>query len=319
MTNKKLEKLDNMDNEKMDKLFGFAEYNAEKAESMSYSNYSYWRSTVRTFSRNKVGMFMFIVIVVFTLFAIIQPFLPNQLDPTAVTLDPRSWRNAPSEYHPFGTDQIGRDVWSRVWSGTRLSLRLAVTVGIMEITIGVIMGAIWGYVKALDRIMTEIHNVIANVPNLVLYTLLAFLLRPGFWTIVFVMVVTGWIGMARFVRNMVMIIRDREYNLASRTLGTPLPRMLLKNIIPFLVSVIIMRLAIAIPSVINAEVGLSFLGIGLPVTYPTLGNQITTGLPLLSSAPHLMLYPAAALTVITISTYVVGNAFSDASDPRNHT
>ena len=310
-----------IDKKTADWMFAFAEYNVEKAENISYSNYSYWKSTVRTFARNKLAMAMLIILVGFIVFAVVQPFLPNQHDPTQVlyTTDPRMWRNAPSETHRFGTDQIGRDVWARVWSGTRLSLRLAVTVGILEITVGVIMGALWGYIKGIDRIMTEIHNVIANVPNLVLYTLLAFILRPGFWTIVFVMVVTGWIGMARFVRNMVMIIRDREYNLASRTLGTPLHRMIIKNILPFLVSVIIMRLAIAIPSVINAEVGLSFLGIGLPVTYPTLGNQITTGQPLLRSAPHLMLYPAAALIVITITTYVIGNAFSDASDPRNHT
>jgi len=314
-------KPEHIDQATKDRLFTLAEYSAEKAENISYTNYSYWKSTARTFARNKVAMVMLIILVAFVIFAVIQPFLPGQFDPTQVlyTTEPRMWRNAPSETHRFGTDQIGRDVWARVWSGTRLSLRLAITVGVLEITVGVIMGAIWGYIKGLDRVMTEIHNIIANVPNLVLYTLLAFILMPGFWTIVFVMVVTGWIGMARFVRNMVMIIRDREYNLASRTLGTPVHRMIMKNILPFLVSVIIMRLAIAIPSVINAEVGLSFLGIGLPVRYPTLGNQITTGQPLLRSAPHLMLYPAAALIVITITTYVIGNAFSDASDPKNHT
>lgn len=126
--------------------------------------------------------------------------------------------------------------------------------------------------------------------------------------------------MARFVRNQIVIIRDREYNLASRCLGTPTSRIITRNLLPYLVSVIVMRIALSIPGTIGWEVFLTYIGLGLPINIPSLGNLLNEGRRVMM-APSLrfqLIFPAVVLSVITISFYVLGNAFADASDPRNH-
>lgn len=126
--------------------------------------------------------------------------------------------------------------------------------------------------------------------------------------------------MARFVRNQIVIIRDREYNLASRCLGTPTHRIIIKNVLPYLVSVIVMRIALSIPGTIGWEVFLTYVGLGLPLETPSLGNLLNEGRRVMmsSSLRYQLLFPALVLSVITISFYVLGNAFADAADPRNH-
>jgi oligopeptide transport system permease protein len=134
------------------------------------------------------------------------------------------------------------------------------------------------------------------------------------------MCITGWLPMAKLIRNLVLIIRDREYNLASRCLGTPTHRIIVKNILPYLVSVIMMRMALAIPYAIGSEVFLTYIGLGLPLETPSLGNLVNEGRALMM-APSLryqLIFPSIMVSIITISFYVLGNAFADASDPRNH-
>ncbi len=150
--------------------------------------------------------------------------------------------------------------------------------------------------------------------------LLTYIMRPSLSTLIFAMCITGWLGMARFVRNLIIIIRDREYNLASRCLGTPTKRIILKNLLPYLVSVIMLRMALAIPAAIGSEVFLTYIGLGLPVEIPSLGNLINEGrqLMMVKALRYQLFFPAIVLSAITISFYVLGNAFSDSADPRNH-
>lgn len=240
---------------------------------------------------------------------------------TAVTVEETQLRSERTEYaFWFGTNSIGQDLWSRIWSGTRTSLFIGISVGVICSLIGILMGAIWGYVRKLDRLFTEIYNVLENIPATVIRILITYILRPSLSTIIFVMCLTGWLGMARFVRNQIVIIRDREYNLASRCLGTSTPRMILKNLLPYLVSVIMLRTALAIPDAIGTEVFLTYIGLGLPVSLPSLGNLINEG-RLVMTDPALtyqLIFPAIIVSIITISFYALGNAFSDAADPRNH-
>jgi oligopeptide transport system permease protein len=143
-------------------------------------------------------------------------------------------------------------------------------------------------------------------------------MKPGVNTIIFALSLTGWLGMARFIRNQIIIIRDRDYNLASRCLGTSTRRIIFKNLLPYLVSVITMRMALAIPSAIGNEVFVT--GIGLPMDTPSLGNLIQTGRSLMTVASlrYQLFFPVIVLAVITISFYIIGNAFADAADPKNH-
>jgi oligopeptide transport system permease protein len=307
-----------------DDLFEFANADTDKSEIAGYSNYSYWRSTVQVFLKNKTAVLFLGVIVILLLFTMIQPILPNQKDPTFIHINPETFmqfRNIkPGAEFWFGTNAIGQDLWARIWSGTRTSLLIGFAVGLFEVVIGIIIGTLWGYVKKLDRIITEIYNVWNNIPTTVVLILLTYIFRPSLSTLIFAMAITGWLSMARLVRNLVTIIRDREYNMASRCLGTPTYRILTKNMLPYLVSVIMLRVALAIPMAIGAEVFLTYIGLGLPVQIPSLGNLVNEGRVLMMSQSlrYQLFFPAIVISMITISFYVMGNAFADAADPKNH-
>lgn len=308
-----------------DDLFQYAHAGeTEDAERVGYSNYSYWRSTLRVFFKNKIAVFFLSVIVILLLFTFIQPLLPGQKDPTFIHINPETYmqyRNVkPGPEFWFGTNAIGQDLWARIWSGTRTSLLIGICVGLFEVVIGILVGTIWGYVKGLDRVITEIYNVWNNIPTTIVMILFTYIFRPSLSTLIFAMVITGWLSMARLVRNLVTIIRDREYNMASRCLGTPTRRILSKNMLPYLVSVIMLRVALSIPMAIGSEVFLTYIGLGLPVQIPSLGNLVNEGRILMMSPSlrYQLFFPAIVISMITISFYVMGNAFADAADPKNH-
>ena len=228
----------------------------------------------------------------------------------------------PSTTQPFlfGTNNIGQDLWSLVWQGTRTSLWIGFVVALVEALVGILVGIVWGYVRSLDRVITEIYNVVDNIPTTIILILVSYIMRPGIGTLILAMSLTRWLGMARFVRNQIIIIRDRDYNLASRCLGTETSRIMYKNLLPYLVSVIMLRMALAIPDAIGSEVFITYIGLGLDVNTPSLGNLINEGRKLISSPAlrYQLLFPAIVLSVITIAFYIIGNAFADAADPKNH-
>ncbi len=243
-----------------------------------------------------------------------------QEDGTALTTGKAELRLLP-DTRPFlfGTNNAGQDLWAMVWSGTRTSLTIGVMVAIFQAIIGILIGVLWGYVKALDRLLTEVYNVIDNIPTTIVLILISYIMRPGVSTLIFAMSVTGWVGMARFVRNQIVIIRDRDYNLASRCLGVGTFRIIFRNLLPYLVSVITLRMALSIPGAIGSEVFITYIGLGLPVSIPSLGNLINVGRKLLAtSASYQLVFPTIVLSIITISFYILGNAFADAADPKNH-
>ncbi len=304
--------------------FTFAPFNQEETERTGVSQYSYWRSTLHAFSKNRVAMLLLLGVVTILLFTFIQPILPGQFDPFAVNNSPDTrlpYKNMPpNSTFILGTNAIGQDLWARLWAGTRTSLFIGISVAVFEALIGIIMGMLWGYLRKLDFLFTEIYNIIDNIPTTVILILVSFILRPGISTIILALSLTGWIGMARFVRNQILIIRDRDYNVASRCLGTSTPRIIVKNLLPYLVSVIMLRMALSIPGAIGSEVFITYIGLGVPATIPSLGNLINVGRQLMMSPSlrYQLIYPTIILSIVTISFYVIGNAFSDAADPKNH-
>lgn len=315
-------------------MFDFEEFDESLVEKTGYSNYSYWRSTFQAFARKKSAMFFLSLVVLLVLFTFIQPLLPGQIDYFVVNNDPASglpYRNLPpgtsvelmkGTQHTFilGTNSIGQDLWSNIWAGTRTSLFIGVTVAVIEAVVGIIVGILWGYVRKLDFFFTELYNVLDNIPVTIVLILVAYILPAGVGTLILAMSLTGWIGMARFIRNFIIIIRDREYNLASRCLGTKTPKIILKNLLPFLISIIMLRMALAIPANIGYEVFITYIGLGLPATIASLGNLINVARTMMLSPAlrYQLIYPTIILSLVTISFYVSGNAFSDAADPRQH-
>ena len=303
-------------------LFTPAEYDERLAEATGYSSYSYWRSTFRAFWQNRLARSLFIALCVLILFTLIQPCLPNQKDPAQIFdgADGAVLRNVmPNSEFWFGTNSVGQDLWARIWSGTRTTLLLALIVSVSDCLIGITVGVLWGYVKKLNNILTEVYNILDNIPRTIILILISYVLRPGMATMILSMCCVGWLGMARFIRNQIVMIRDRDYNLASRSLGTKTKKIMLRNLLPYLVSVIMLQTALAIPSVISDEVFLTYCGLGMPKNVASLGNLVEEGRKMMmTSSSYQLIFPALVVTFITVAFYLIGNTFADASDPRNH-
>ncbi len=297
-------------------LFAFVEYQAENAEKIAYSNYSYWKSVWQNFLKKKLAVGLLFVFFALFAFTFIAPLI-SQFDVYKLRIDNKLMFTSPNKTFWFGTDNLGRDYWSQVWYATRTSIILSVSVSIGQIILGVIVGLLWGYVRKLDRFFTELYNFIDNIPTIIYMTLIALMVGKSTLVMGAAMIGFYWLGTARNVRNLVIMYRDREYNLASRCLGTSLWRILTKNIFPYLVSMIILRLALSIPGIIAYETTLSYLGL-MDISMPSLGILLRNARSYFLSYPYLLIFPASIVSLITITFYLVGNAFSDACDPRNH-
>ncbi len=327
-----------------EEYFDFAPYDPNAGERGGYSNYSYWRSTLRAFRKNRTAMFFLLLIAATLLFTFLEPLLPYEPEANTIywvekaevdmfTLQPildengdpvvkttRAVNEKPSEQFWFGTNSIGQDLWSQIWSGTRTSLGIGFAVACIDALLGILIGVLWGYVRKLDFLFTELYNVFDNVPQTLLVIIISYILRPGVGTMIFAMCLTSWLQTARFVRNQVVIIRDRDYNLASRCLGSPTWRIITKNLLPYLVSIITMRMALAIPAAIGNEVFINYIGLGVPPEIPTLGNLVEAGRKVMMEPAlrYQLFFPVIVLSIVTISFYIIGNAFADAADPKNH-
>lgn len=308
-----------------DELFTPAGFRAEEAEATASSNYSYWGSTLRSFLKNKFAVALLIALVAVVGFAFLQPHLPGQIDPNYCRVDPETgiqYRNVAPGVDGFvwGSNSIGQDLWARIWAGTRTSLIIAFFVAMIEAVVGITVGVLWGYVRQLDFFFTELYNICDNIPSTIILILISYVASPSVPTLILGMSLTGWIAMARFIRNQILIIRDRDYNVASRCIGTPTFRIVLRNLLPYLVSVIMLRMALTVPAAIGSEVFVTYIGLGLSVETPSLGNLINDGRQVMMQAGlrYQLLYPTIILSFVTIAFYLIGNAFSDAADPKNH-
>lgn len=298
-------------------LFSFAEYNSEEAERIGSSDYSYWKSVWNCFLKRKDAVIMSVIFLTLFIFTFIAGPI-GKYDYDALVPAQELAFTTPNVEFWFGTDNLGRDYWCQVWYATKTSIMLAAIVAVGEAVVGVTLGCIWGYVRKADSFFTQLYNLIDNVPTIIYMTIIALMVGQSFLIMCVTLICFGWLGMARNVRNLVFMYRDREYNLASRCLGTSLRKILVVNILPYLLSVIIMRLAMSIPQTIALETTLSYLGLGLGVNTPSLGILLRNARNYFLAFPHLLIFPAVIVALITITFYLIGNAFSDACDPKNH-
>ena len=307
--------------------FSFIDINSIQAEKITAPRYSYWASVFRVFFRKKINILLICLFILLIAGSFIIPMLipynpyENVTDAKTYNLSPAAAMNYFGGFSfkwLFGTGTQGNSIFAGIWASARTSLLLAVICAAINMSIGIIIGAFWGYSKKADQILLVIYNIIANVPYILLISVLVYIIGSGFWSFVFALTVTGWLGIAYFFRTQVMIIRDRGYSLASRCLGTPINRMISKNMLPFLTSVIVTQLATELPMYISMEVFLSYIGIGLSADVPSLGRMIQEAQNAFLTFPWAFWPPVAIAAAITIILYVLGQHLADATDPRTH-
>ncbi len=313
-----------------EELFSPVNHDELESERITAPRYSYWYSVFRVFFKKKINIVLLLILAVLLVFtyvypaiigydAAVDPYI-NLMDSTAKHLKPAAAMNkfGHNIHWIFGSGSSGQSTFDAIWYGSSISVSLALICALINMVIGVSIGAVWGFSKKIDLFMTEVYNVVANVPYVLLISVIVLVMSASFWSMVFALTITGWIGIAYFIRTQVIIIRDREYNLASRCLGTPLTRIALKNILPFMTSVIVTLAATEIPSYISYEVFLSYIGMGM--------KDMSLG-KLIQSAQSAMVTPGweiefwtpvAVASIITVVLYVVGQNLGDASDPRTH-
>ena len=299
--------------------FQFVKRDDFASETIDAPAYSYWRSVMRQFLKKKSTTIMLGILVAIVLMSFIYPMFSNFDFNDVSKVNDFSMRYIkPNAEHWFGTDSNGKSLFDGVWFGARNSILISIIATLINLIIGIIIGAIWGISKAVDRIMMEVYNVISNIPALLIVIVLTYSIGAGFWNLIFAMTITGWVGIAYTIRIQIMRYRDLEYNLASRTLGTPTYKIVTKNIMPQLVSVIVTTTSQMLPSFISYEAFLSFFGLGLPVTVPSLGRLISDYSQNVTTNAYLFWIPLTTLILVSLSFFVVGQNLADASDPRTH-
>ncbi|WP_373779871.1 oligopeptide ABC transporter permease OppC [Jeotgalibaca porci] len=306
-------------NQKINDGFTFVTIDSLSSEKIDTPTYSYWRSVGRKFFSNKTAIAMLVLMTAILLMSFIQPIFSGYDFLNVEDINDFSKRyNPPSLQYWFGTDANGMSLFDAVWAGAKTSISISVIATIITTTIGVVLGAIWGVSQKFDKVMLEIYNVISNVPQLLIIIVMSYTFGNGFWNLILAMCVTGWLGPAYFIRVQVMIMRDREYNLASRTLGTPKVRMIFRNILPYLTSIIVTDVSRSLPAFISYETFLSFLGVGLSANVPSLGRLISQYTNNMGNYPYLFWIPVTVLALVSVSLYIVGQTLADAADPRTH-
>ena len=326
------EKIVNLDEFNMsdEELFSRVDNNSVDSEKITAPRYSYWQSVFRVFFKKKINIIILVLLGIIIAFTYVYPMIIGydaDVDPYVNLMDPTSKHLTPSaaiEKFGFslkwilGSGASGQSTFDSIWYGSSISISLALICAAINMTVGVVIGAVWGFSKKVDIFMTEVYNIIANIPYVLLISVVVLIMTASFWSMVFALTVTGWMGIAYFIRTQVIIIRDREYNLASRCLGTPIHRIATKNILPFMTSVIVTLTATEIPSYISYEVFLSYIGMGLKDM--SLGKIIEAAQSAMVTPGWEIEFwsPVAIASIITVVLYVVGQNLGDASDPRTH-
>lgn len=271
--------------------------------------YDFWRR----FSRNKLavlGLCFLVFLILTALFApLIAPFEPRDRGDV--------FRGGPSRHNYFGTDIIGRDVFSRVVYGARVSLKIGIGATTIALVIGVVFGAIAGFFGGwIDTLLMRVTDIFLAIPYIVLAVAIASVFGRSENSIVLVLGVTGWLGVSRIVRSSLLSLKELEYVEAARSLGFSRTRIITRHILPNALEPIVAFGAITVGSAILAEAALSFLGVGPQDPTPAWGLMIFQGRGDLADAPHLVLFPGLAISLTVLSFQLIGDGLRDALDPK---
>jgi oligopeptide transport system permease protein len=310
---------------------------------------SFFWDTVKRLTKNPGAMIGFFCIILIAVMAIIGPYLNDFRYDQQITgnesMAPRiqgieNWgifdgkenlhtstgireinryadvENGEQYYYWFGSDTLGRDIFTRTWEGTRISLFVALVAVVVDVFIGIIYGFSSAYFGGkVDMIMQRIIEIIHGIPTLVIVTLLIMVLRPGILSVTLTIMLTGWIGMSRMARAQMLKIRNREYVLAAQTLGASNLRVIFQEILPNSFGQLLVMSMFSIPSAIFTEAFLAFIGIGIPVPLASLGSLISESFRSLTAHPYMIVSPVTVLAVLMLSFNLLADGLRDALDP----
>lgn len=298
-----------------DEWFTSLQKDEAAAEAVVRPSQSYWQDSWRRLKQNKLAMAGLVCLVLLVIMAIIGPMISGHSYNQQILKDQNL---PPSSEYWFGTDGLGRDVFTRTWYGARISLFVGVMAALIDFIIGVIYGGIAGYKGGrTDSVMMRIVEVLYGLPNLLVVILLMVVLGSGLSTIIIALTITGWLGMARIVRGQVLQIKNYEFVLASKTFGTKTGRIIRKNLLPNTMGLIIVQMTLTVPSAIFAEAFLSFLGLGIQSPMASWGSMANDALPtILSGHWWRLFFPAFFISLTMFSFNVLGDGLQDALDPK---
>jgi len=256
-----------------------------------------------------------LMVVVFLLCALFAPWIAPY-DPAHISLAHRLM--GPSSAHWFGTDELGRDLLSRVIYGARLSLLVGSSVVAASLTLGLIFGSIAGYYGGVtDRLLNVVvMNAFMSFPGILLAIAFVAFLGPGVFNLIFALSLGGWVGYARLVRAQVLAVREREFVEAARALGAGDARIIVRHILPNIIQPVVVQAAIGMAGAILAEGTMSFLGLGVPPPAASWGSMLNAARSYLFDSPHVVLFPAAAIMLAVLSFNFIGDGLRDYLDPR---
>ena len=285
-----------------------------KSEQITRPNLTYWQDAWRRLKKNKVALFSLLILAILILMCIIQPIISNG---GYAILNMAEANQGPSAKHFFGTDNLGRDLFDRLWIGGRVSLIIAFVGTLVECLVGIIYGGISGYFGGkIDNVMMRIVEILNSVPYLIIVILIAVRLGNGIVPLLLALVITGWTGIARMVRGQVMQLKESEYVMAAKTLGASPFRIIMKHMLPNTLGIIIVYITFDIPSYIFAEVFLSFIGLGIQPPETSWGAMASAGQQVMQFYPSQLIFPSLAIALTMLAFNLFGDGLRDALDPK---
>ena len=287
---------------------------SEKMESLSRPSLSFWQDAWMRIKKNKLAYFGLILLMLYVVLAVFAPMLSHySYDST----DSTQMNQTFSAAHWFGTDDIGRDLWVRTWVGARVSLSIGFIAAFLNSVIGCIVGGVSGYYGGrIDAILMRIIDVLYGIPTLIVTILVMVIIGAGVIPLIIAMIITGWIGTARFVRGEVLRLKDQDFVSAAKLLGVSDLVIIVKHIIPNILGLIITNLAMSVPQAIFREAFLSYIGIGIAPPGCSWGVLAKAGAKMLRIYPYQMFIPAFFICTTMLALNLLGDGLRDAFDPK---
>jgi peptide/nickel transport system permease protein len=285
---------------------------------------SLWSDVWFQFRHHRGAMAGVIIFAVIVFLVVFGPWIWN-IDPSFIDVKARN--SLPSFTHPMGTDNIGRDIFAQVLQGGRVSLLVGVTAMLLSLFLGTLIGVLAGYFRRLDGALMRVTDLFLALPLLPLLLVVIMLFRDTlrtmfgpetgiFLLIVFIIGITSWMNTARIVRGDVLALKEREFVLAAKSIGTPSGRIITRHILPNVLSPIMVSATLGVANAIITESALSFLGLGFPSDFPTWGRLLFDGANFMTLTPARVIWPGLAISLTVLSINFIGDGLRDALDPR---